>query len=223
MSKEDFKVDGNETFVNDEKIADQEFSNGEETANQEIFDENTADSFSNDEKKANQEFSNDEETENQESFEQEEADSGEESASEGAADGDDPWQSKYMRLMADFQNYKKRTAKEVSDIRSSASEKVMTKVLDVLDNFERAFEQGSTDEQYAQGVENIFKQLLDVLGQSGLEEMQVLGEEFDPNFHNAAVMEETDEYESGKISGVIQKGYTLNGKVIRPPMVKVAK
>ena len=140
-----------------------------------------------------------------------------------SAEGDDPWQTKYMRLMADFQNYKKRTAKEVSDIRSSASEKVMTKILDVLDNFERAFEQGTTDEKYAEGVENIFKQLLTVLGQNGLEEMEVLGEEFDPNFHNAAIMEDTDEYESGKISGVIQKGYTLNGKVIRPPMVKVAK
>lgn len=144
-------------------------------------------------------------------------------ASAGSSDEDDPWQTKYMRLMADFQNYKKRTAKEVSDIRSSASEKVMTKILDVLDNFERAFEQGTTDEKYAEGIENIFKQLINVLGESGLAEMNVLGEDFDPNFHNAAVMEETDEYDSGKISGVIQKGYTLNGKVIRPPMVKVSK
>lgn len=149
--------------------------------------------------------------------------SAEADADAAEASTEDPWQSKYMRLMADFQNYKKRTAKEVSDIRSSASEKVMTKVLDVLDNFERAFEQGSTDDKFAEGMENIFKQLIAALGQSGLEEMKVIGEEFDPNFHNAAVMEETDEYESGKISGVIQKGYTLNGKVIRPPMVKVAK
>ena len=137
-------------------------------------------------------------------------------------EGDDPWQTKYMRLMAEFQNYKKRTAKEISDIRSSASEKVMGSILDVLDNFERAFEQGTTDEKYAEGIENIFKQLLAVLGQSGLAEMNVLGEDFDPNFHSAAVMEDTEEYDSGKISGVIQKGYTLNGKVIRPPMVKVA-
>lgn len=144
-------------------------------------------------------------------------------ASAGSSDEDDPWQTKYMRLMADFQNYKKRTAKEVSDIRSSASEKVMTKILDVLDNFERAFEQGTTDEKYAEGIENIFKQLINALGESGLAEMKVLGEDFDPNFHNAAVMEESDEYDSGKISGVIQKGYTLNGKVIRPPMVKVSK
>ena len=135
----------------------------------------------------------------------------------------DPWETKYMRLMADFQNYKKRTAKEVSDIRSSATEKVMTKALDVLDNFERAFDQGSTDEKFAEGVENIFNQLIKVLEDSGLKEMEVLGEDFDPNFHNAAVMEDTDEYESGKICGIIQKGYSLNGKVIRPPMVKVAK
>lgn len=150
---------------------------------------------------------------------------GDEPTEEAIPEGqeEDPWQTKYMRLMAEFQNYKKRTAKEISDIRSSAGEKIMGNILDVLDNFERAFEQGTTDEKYAEGVENIFKQLLTVLGNAGLSEMEVVGEEFDPNFHNAAVMEETEDFESGKISGVIQKGYTLNGKVIRPPMVKVAK
>ena len=68
----------------------------------------------------------------------------------------------------------------------------------------------------------IFKQLFDVLEKAGLKEIPALGEEFDPNFHNAVMNEETDEYESGKVSGVMQKGYTLNGKVIRPSMVKVA-
>ena len=158
-----------------------------------------------------------------ESTEEANGDADSEPEGDSESDSDDPWQDKYMRLMADFQNYKKRTAKEVSDIRSSASEKVMTGILDVLDNFERAFEQGCTDEKFSEGMDNIFKQLTNVLSQSGLEEMEVVGQDFDPNFHNAAVMEETDEYESGKISGVIQKGYTLNGKVIRPPMVKVAK
>lgn len=67
----------------------------------------------------------------------------------------------------------------------------------------------------------IFKQLSDVFAKAGLAEIPALGEEFDPNFHNAVMTEETEEYESGKVSGVMQKGYTLNGKVIRPSMVKV--
>ena len=71
-------------------------------------------------------------------------------------------------------------------------------------------------------VDMIFKQMFEVLEKSGLAEIPALGEEFDPNFHNAVMTEDADEYESGKVSGVLQKGYTLNGKVIRPTMVKVA-
>ncbi len=68
----------------------------------------------------------------------------------------------------------------------------------------------------------VFKQLSDVLTNSGLEEISALGEDFDHNLHNAVMTEDTDEYESGKVSEVIQKGYSLNGKVIRHSMVKVA-
>lgn len=68
----------------------------------------------------------------------------------------------------------------------------------------------------------IFKQLKDVLKNSNVEEIEALGLDFDPNFHNAVMMEDTDEYESGKVSAVLQKGYTLNGRVIRASMVKVA-
>ena len=71
-------------------------------------------------------------------------------------------------------------------------------------------------------MEMIFKQLGNVLEKAGLAEIAALGEDFDPNFHNAVMTEETEEYESGKVSGVMQKGYTLNGKLIRPSMVKVA-
>ena len=95
-------------------------------------------------------------------------------------------------------------------------------LLDVLDNFERALDQEGQGDSFKEGMEMIFKQLGDVLKKSGLAEIPALGEEFDPNFHNAVMSEETDDYESGKVSGVMQKGYTLNGKVIRPSMVKVA-
>lgn len=130
--------------------------------------------------------------------------------------------SRYMRLMADFQNYKKRVEKEKKDIYSYANEKIVEELLVVLDNFERALEHDSENSGFKEGMEMIFKQLFDVLEKSGLEEIKALGEEFDPNFHNAVMTEDTDEFESGKVSGVMQKGYTLNGKVIRPSMVKVA-
>lgn len=129
--------------------------------------------------------------------------------------------AKYLRLMADFQNYKKRVEKEKTDLYSYANEKIATGLLAVLDNFERALAHEDSGDGFKEGMEMIFKQLMDVLEKSGLAEIPALGEDFDPNFHNAVMTEETEEYESGKVSGVLQKGYTLNGKVIRPSMVKV--
>ncbi|MBR3259789.1 MAG: nucleotide exchange factor GrpE [Firmicutes bacterium] len=134
---------------------------------------------------------------------------------------EDAEELRYLRLMADFQNYKKRVEKEKRDLYSYANEKLMNELLAVVDNFERALDHDA-DEGFKEGIEMIFKQLQDVLEKSGLAEIPALGEEFDPNVHSAVMTEETEEYESGKVSGVMQKGYTLNGKVIRPSMVKVA-
>ena len=144
-------------------------------------------------------------------------------AEEGPADasGDD-MQAKYVRLMAEFQNYKKRTAKEKEDIYAFGAEKVMLSLMEVLDNFDRALEQGCSDEKHAEGIKLVHTQLMNALKKNGLEEIEALGEEFDPNFHSAVLMEDSDEYESGKVCFVVQKGYKLNGKVIRPAMVKVA-
>ena len=142
----------------------------------------------------------------------------EKAAKEDAAEDES---TRYLRLMADFQNYKKRVEKEKKDLYSYANEKLVTEQLEVLDNFERALEQETSDENFKKGMEMIFKQLSNVLEKSGLAEIAALGEDFDPNVHNAVMTEETEDYESGKVSGVMQKGYTLNGKVIRPSMVKV--
>ena len=132
--------------------------------------------------------------------------------------------AKYMRLMADFQNQKKRFDKEKADIHQYANEKIVKNLLEVLDNFERALEATKdADPSLHEGMELIFKQLMAALEKAGVSEIKALGEEFDPNFHNAVMMEETDEYESNKVSGVMQKGYTLNSRVIRPAMVKVAQ
>ena len=167
------------------------------------------------------------ETETAEDTNQESEDSGkecgeeekeEEVKEEGKEEDDD---LRYLRLMADFQNYRKRAEKEKKDLYSYANEKIMGDLLTVMDNFERALEHDAGD-GFKEGIEMIFKQLSDVLEKSGLAEIPALGEEFDPNVHSAVMTEETEDYESGKVSGVMQKGYTLNGKVIRPAMVKVA-
>lgn len=129
--------------------------------------------------------------------------------------------TKYLRLMADFQNYKRRVEKEKSDIYAYANEKIVSELLDVIDNFERALLHEAADESFAEGMKMIFKQLAGVLEKAGLEEINALGEDFDPNFHNAVMTEDNADYDSGKVTEVMQKGYMLNKKVIRPSMVKV--
>ena len=160
---------------------------------------------------------------------QEEAEAEAEETAEAAAEEkkemsaeDEALNVKYMRLMADFQNFKRRTEKEKSDIYAFANEKIVVELLNVIDNFERALALGAEGDGFVEGMSLIFKQLQGVLEKAGVKEIEALGQEFDPNFHNAVMMEDTDEYESGKVSCVLQKGYTLNNKVIRPSMVKVA-
>ncbi len=129
---------------------------------------------------------------------------------------------KFMRLMADFQNFKRRTEKEKNDIYAFANEKIISELLNVIDNFERALAAGDAEDNFYKGMEMILKQLQGVLEKAGASEIEALGKEFDPNFHNAIMMEDSDEYESGHVTAVLQKGYILNSKVIRPSMVKVA-
>lgn len=140
---------------------------------------------------------------------------------EKADDGNE----KYVRLMAEFQNYKKRVAKEKNDIREYATEKLVMELLPVLDNFERALAASAEDDPagYAKGMELIFTQMVTELQKSGLAEVEAEGQDFDPTKHNAVMTEENEELESGKVSKVLQKGYALNDKVIRPSMVAVTK
>ena len=149
------------------------------------------------------------------------ADSKDTSDSEETTPEEESAEAKYMRLMADFRNFKKRAEKEKLDIYAYANEKIVIGLLDVLDNFERALEHESADPAYAEGMKMIFKQLMGVLKESGLKEIKTQGESFDPNFHNAVMTEDNPEFESGKVTEVLQKGYSLNNKVIRPSMVKV--
>lgn len=164
---------------------------------------------------AKEEAAEDSEKEAAEDSEKEAAEKG------GEAEAEEPMKDQYLRLMADFQNYKRRVAKEREDTRAYANEKIVTELLTVLDNFDRAMEHDA-DEGFKEGMQMILDQFNDVLKHAGVEEIEALGSEFDPNVHNAVLMEDTDEVESGHVSCVLQKGYKLNGKVIRPAMVKVA-
>ena len=145
-------------------------------------------------------------------------------AEEEAKKAEEAESERYMRLMAEFQNFKRRAAREKSDIHAYANEKIVGELLPVLDNFERALQTESGDlEGYAKGMELIFTQLKTALEHAGLSEIPALGEEFDPNVHNAVMTEQSEEHDDGKISKVLQKGYKLNDKVIRPSMVAVVR
>lgn len=139
------------------------------------------------------------------------------------AELEEDWQDKYTRLYAEFQNFRRRTDKEKSDIYAFANEKFAMGLLEVVDNFERAMEHGSeSDPKFSEGMQLILKQLQGVLEKNNVEEIEALGKPFDPNYHNA-VMTEAAEAESGTVTKVLQKGYMLNKKVIRPSMVAVAQ
>ena len=147
-----------------------------------------------------------------------------EEAEENTASAEEQESERYMRLMAEFQNYKRRAAKEKSDIHQYANEKIVGELLPVLDNFERAIStEGGDLEAYAKGMELIFEQLKTALGNAGLTEIEAMDKVFDPNVHNAVMTETVEDKEEGTITKVLQKGYKLKDKVVRPSMVAVNK
>lgn len=130
---------------------------------------------------------------------------------------------RFLRLQADFMNYKSRVNKEKENIYAYATEDLMTQILPILDNFDRAMENEENQDGFYEGVKMIYNQLIDVLESNGLKEIECLGESFDPKYHHAVFMEKVEETEEGTILEVLQKGYMLKDKVIRPSMVKVAE
>ena len=147
-----------------------------------------------------------------------------EKAEEEAKKAEEAESERYMRLMAEFQNFKRRVAREKSDIHAYANEKIVGDLLPVLDNFERALDtEGGDLEAYAKGMQLIFEQLKKALENAGLEEIKAMDETFDPNVHNAVMTESLEDKEDGTVTNVLQKGYKLKDKVIRPSMVAVNK
>ena len=129
---------------------------------------------------------------------------------------------KYLRLMAEYDNFRKRSAKERLDISASVKADTLSDILPVLDNFERALGTETQDEAYKQGIEMIFKQFSDALTKLGIEAIDPVGEVFDPNIANAVNQIEDPELGENVVAQVFQKGYRIGDKVIRYAMVVVA-
>lgn len=131
-------------------------------------------------------------------------------------------EEKYLRLAAEYDNYRKRTAKEKESAWTSAKAQTVAAFLPVYDNLERALKQQTADEAYAKGVEMTMKGLQDALQGLGVELIPALGEAFDPNRHNAVMHVEDEAAGENTVVEVFQQGFTCGDKVIRFAMVKVA-
>jgi molecular chaperone GrpE len=128
-----------------------------------------------------------------------------------------------QRTQADFENFRRRTRQEKEEAQKYCSWRLVTNLLPVLDNFERAMAAGGDDIQsFRSGMEMIFRQLKDVLEKEGVQAMQAVGEEFDPTKHEAVMSVQSAEHPNNTVVEDVQKGYLLLDRVIRPAMVKVA-
>ena len=173
--------------------------------------------------------------------ETEAAEEADEAGSSEASDGDktseeeDPkdkkiaeLNNKVVRQMAEFDNFRKRTEKEKSEMFTNGEKTVIEVILPVIDNFERALGMAAEDEEkkndpFIEGMDKVYKQLMDELEKLGVKTIEALGADFDPSLHNAVMQEDTEEYESGKVCKELQKGYLLKDSVVRHSMVSVAK
>lgn len=130
---------------------------------------------------------------------------------------------KYVRLFAEYDNYRKRTAKEKTETFNNATAKCIENLLPMVDSFERSLEFECADENFKNGMIMIFNQLKEILAKMNVTEIEALGTEFNPNIHNAISQQEDTDYASGYVCMVYQKGYKLGDKLIRPAMVAVAQ
>lgn len=133
-------------------------------------------------------------------------------------------EDKRMRQLAEFENFRKRSEKEKSQMFEIGAKTVVEKMLPVIDNFERGL-QGVPEEErdtpFVQGVELVYKQLLTAFDELGVKPIEAVGKEFDPNLHNAVMMVDDDTLESGTVAEEMQKGYLYKESVVRHSMVKV--
>ncbi|WP_337122561.1 nucleotide exchange factor GrpE [Staphylococcus aureus] len=133
-------------------------------------------------------------------------------------------EEKYLRLYAEFENYKRRIQKENEINKTYQAQRVLTDILPAIDNIERALQIEGDDETFKslqKGVQMVHESLINALKDNGLEVIKTEGEAFDPNMHQAVVQDDNPDFESGEITQELQKGYKLKDRVLRPSMVKV--
>ncbi len=134
----------------------------------------------------------------------------------------DGWQ----RSQAEFSNYKKRVARDQSQMHEDLKGRIIKRYLEITDDLERALQNQPVDDEgaeWAKGIELVYRKLLSYIEAEGVVKMEVKGGEFDPNFHEAIAQEESADHESGEIIEVLQPGYLLGERVLRPAVVKVAQ
>ncbi|KXK12377.1 MAG: protein GrpE [Chloroflexi bacterium OLB14] len=129
----------------------------------------------------------------------------------------------WARSQAEFQNYKKRIERDNDLMRSSMKGDIVKKILPVLDDLERALQNRSADDAWADGIELIARKMQTILENDGVIRIEAKGAAFDPNFHEAISHEPSDDVESGYVIDVVQNGYVIGERVIRPALVRVAQ
>lgn len=129
---------------------------------------------------------------------------------------------RYMRTLADYENYRKRSDREKNEFYKYALQGVLKELLPVLDNFDRALDHAEEGDDFHRGVALIYKQLVSTLQKHGVKPIDESGVRFDPNIHEAVMREEDPSVPSHTVTAILQKGYFLHDRVLRPAMVKVA-
>ena len=139
---------------------------------------------------------------------------------------DEAESERYLRLAAEFDNYKKRTAREFGEVFKRANERLLRSLIEIIDNFERALSHESDDnggEAYRKGIELIYNQLGELLSKEQVTAIESIGQPFDPHYHEAIMQAESEEYGEGIVCQEIQKGYKIDDKVLRHARVSVSK
>ena len=134
--------------------------------------------------------------------------------------------NRFLRVSAEFENYKKRSAREMSEFKKFANESLIKELLLVVDNMERAINssknEGNSNNGLIEGIDMTLKELLKIFKESSVKQIESLGKPFDPNFHQAVMQEETDEHPHNTVINELQKGYLINERLLRPAMVVVS-
>jgi molecular chaperone GrpE len=135
----------------------------------------------------------------------------------------DSLQDRLLRTAAEFDNYRKRMDRERRDLAEFTAGEVLTELLPIIDNLERALQAAAADDPLRKGVELTHRQMLDLLRKRGVKPIEALGADFDPNFHQAVIHEVSEAHREGEVMEELQRGYVVGDRLLRPAMVKVAK